>query len=79
PAHNISFYAFTATPKGKTLEMFGRPGPDGKPDPFHVYTMQQAIEEAFILDVLRNYTTYKTAFQLAQKTGDVKSEDELVD
>ncbi|MGJ9463655.1 type I restriction endonuclease subunit R [Actinotignum sp. GS-2025e] len=78
-AHNISFYAFTATPKGKTLEMFGRPGPDGKPEPFHVYTMQQAIEEAFILDVLRNYTTYKTAFQLAQKTGDVKSEDELVD
>ncbi|MBI8989637.1 type I restriction endonuclease subunit R [Corynebacterium meridianum] len=79
-AENISFYAFTATPKGKTLEMFGRPGADGKPAPFHVYTMQQAIEEGFILDVLRNYTTYKTAFQLAQKTGDViDNDDELVD
>lgn len=78
-AQNISFYAFTATPKGKTLEMFGRPGADGKPVPFHVYTMQQAIEEGFILDVLRNYTTYKTAFQLAQKTGDATGEDELVD
>lgn len=78
-AQNISFYAFTATPKGKTLEMFGRPGADGKPAPFHVYTMQQAIEEGFILDVLRNYTTYKTAFQLAQKTGNVISADDLVD
>lgn len=78
-AQNVSFYAFTATPKGKTLELFGRPGPDGKPVPFHVYTMQQAIEEGFILDVLRNYTTYKTAFQLAQK-ADVKGDsDELVD
>lgn len=76
---NISFYAFTATPKGKTLEMFGRPGSDGKPVPFHVYTMQQAIEEGFILDVLRNYTTYKTAFQLAQKTGAATGENELVD
>lgn len=78
-AQNISFYAFTATPKGKTLEMFGRPGADGNPTPFHVYTMQQAIEEGFILDVLRNYTTYKTAFQLAQKTGDATGGDELVD
>lgn len=78
-AHNISFYAFTATPKGKTLEMFGRPGADGKPEPFHVYSMQQAIEEGFILDVLRNYTTYKTAFQLAQKAGSITSGDELVD
>lgn len=78
-AQNISFYAFTATPKGKTLEMFGRPGADGKPVPFHVYTMQQAIEEGFILDVLRNYTTYKTAFQLAQKTNDTSNGDELVD
>ena len=76
---NVSFYAFTATPKGKTLEMFGRPGPDGKPLPFHVYTMQQAIEEGFILDVLRNYTTYKTAFQLAQRAGENAGEDELVD
>lgn len=78
-AQNISFYAFTATPKGKTLEMFGRPGADGKPAPFHVYTMQQAIEEGFILDVLRNYTTYKTAFQLARKTGDAADGDDLVD
>ena len=75
---NISFYAFTATPKAKTLEMFGRPGPDGKPIPFHVYTMQQAIEEGFILDVLRNYTTYQTAFRLAQKTGE-PIEGDLVD
>ncbi|WP_448856428.1 type I restriction endonuclease subunit R [Corynebacterium camporealensis] len=78
-AQNISFYAFTATPKGKTLEMFGRPGADGKPAPFHVYTMQQAIEEGFILDVLRNYTTYKTAFQLAQKTGKADGAEELVE
>lgn len=78
-AQNVSFYAFTATPKGKTLELFGRPGPNGKPVPFHVYTMQQAIEEGFILDVLRNYTTYKTAFQLAQKAGTNGDSDELVD
>lgn len=78
-AENVSFYAFTATPKGKTLEMFGRPGTDGKPIPFHVYSMQQAIEEGFILDVLRNYTTYKTAFQLAQKTSNPTQGDELID
>ena len=78
-AQNISFYAFTATPKGKTLEMFGRPGADGLPQPFHVYTMQQAIEEGFILDVLRNYTTYKTAFQLAQKAGGAVGGEDLVD
>ena len=78
-SQNISFYAFTATPKGKTLEMFGRPGADGLPKPFHVYTMQQAIEEGFILDVLRNYTTYETAFHLAQKTSEVTGTDELVD
>lgn len=75
---NVSFYAFTATPKGKTLEMFGRPGPDRTPQPFHVYSMQQAIEEGFILDVLRNYTTYKTAFQLAQKAdGKTAPTDEV--
>lgn len=62
---NISYFAFTATPKGKTLELFGRNDASGKPQPFHVYTMQQAIEEGFILDVLLNYTSYKTAFQLA--------------
>ncbi len=61
---NLSFFAFTATPKAKTLELFGRKGPDGLPQPFHLYSMQQAIEEGFILDVLKNYTPYKTAFRL---------------
>lgn len=63
-AKNISFFAFTATPKATTLQLFGRPGPDGTPLPFHLYAMQQAIDEGFILDVLRNYTPYKTAFRL---------------
>ncbi len=68
----ITFVAFTATPKAKTLELFGRrPNPaesasdTNKPEPFHVYSMRQAIEEGFILDVLRNYTNYKLAFRLA--------------
>lgn len=61
---NLSFFAFTATPKAKTLELFGHKGFDGTPHPFHLYSMQQAIEESFILDVLRNYTPYKTAFRL---------------
>ncbi|NMC64056.1 MAG: type I restriction endonuclease subunit R [SAR324 cluster bacterium] len=61
---NISFFAFTATPKHKTLEVFGTKGPEGKPIPFHLYSMRQAIEEGFILDVLKNYTTYKTYFGL---------------
>jgi len=68
----ITFVAFTATPKAKTLELFGtRPdptrkaAPDNIPEPFHVYSMRQAIEEGFILDVLRNYTSYKLAFKLA--------------
>jgi len=52
PQKNLSFFAFTATPKHKTLELFGRDGPDGKPQPFHLYSMRQAIEEGFILDVL---------------------------
>lgn len=64
---NISFFAFTATPKSKTMELFGTPDAAGLPGPFHTYTMQQAIEEQFILDVLANYTTYDTAFQLATK------------
>lgn len=75
---NISFFAFTATPKGKTLELFGRPGPDGTPEPFHLYSMQQAIEEKFILDVLKNYTSYKTAFRLAHNGHDYDS-DAMVD
>lgn len=61
---NISFFAFTATPKYKTMEVFGKPGMDGKPEPFHLYSMRQAIEEGFILDVLKNYTTYKTYYRL---------------
>ncbi|CAL92628.1 type I restriction endonuclease subunit R [Azoarcus olearius] len=61
----LTYIAFTATPKGKTLELFGRRGEDGLPQPFHVYSMRQAIEEGFILDVLKNYTSYKLAFKLA--------------
>ena len=61
---NVSYFAFTATPKGKTLELFGRPGDDGLPVPFHVYSMRQAIEEGFILDVLKNYITYKMYYKL---------------
>lgn len=61
----LTYVAFTATPKQKTMELFGRQGPDGLPEPFHVYSMRQAIEEGFILDVLKNYTPYKLAFKLA--------------
>jgi len=68
----ISFVAFTATPKAKTMELFGRrpnpdapAGPGNLPEPFHVYSMRQAIEEGFILDVLKNYTPYALAFKLA--------------
>ena len=64
-ADGLTYVAFTATPKSKTMELFGRPGSDGLPQPFHVYSMRQAIEEGFILDVLKNYTTYKLAFKLA--------------
>ena len=63
---NLSFFAFTATPKAKTLQVFGTPGVDGKPRPFHLYSMRQAIEEGFILDVLQNYTTYKTYYKLSK-------------
>lgn len=61
----LTYVAFTATPKAKTLELFGRKAPDGLPQPFNVYSMRQAIEEGFILDVLKNYTSYKLAFKLA--------------
>lgn len=64
---NLSFFAFTATPKPKTLEVFGVKGEEGKPEPFHLYSMCQAIEEKFILDVLKGYTTYKTFFKLNKK------------
>jgi type I restriction enzyme, R subunit len=67
---NISFFAFTATPKGKTLELFGRTGASGKPGPLHIYSMRQAIEEGFILDVLRNYTTYKMYYNLLKQAED---------
>jgi type I restriction enzyme R subunit len=70
PQKNISFFAFTATPKYKTLEVFGREGVDGKPEPFHLYSMRQAIEEGFILDVLENYTTYKTYHKLIKSIED---------
>ncbi len=63
---NLSFFAFTATPKGPTLEMFGTEHNDGSYHPFHIYSMRQAIEEGFILDVLQNYTTYKTCYQIAK-------------
>jgi len=67
---NLSFFAFTATPKGKTLELFGRVGVSGKPESFHTYSMKQAIEEGFILDVLTRYTTYKTYYRLVKKAED---------
>lgn len=66
---NLSFLAFTATPKDRTVELFGTPGGDGVKRPFHLYTMRQAIEEGFILDVLRNYTTFATYFRLATTDG----------
>lgn len=63
---NISFFAFTATPKYKTLAVFGSLNDEGKPQPFHLYSMRQAIEEGFILDVLENYTTYELYFKLTK-------------
>lgn len=67
---NISYFAFTATPKAKTLELFGRePAPGEKPVPFHLYTMRQAIEEGYILDVLRGYHSFDLAFQVSQKAA----------
>ncbi|MDK1198830.1 DEAD/DEAH box helicase family protein [Cronobacter dublinensis] len=80
---NLNYYAFTATPKAKTLELFGRrpnpqepPSKTNLPAAFHVYSMRQAIEEGFILDVLKNYTNYKVAYKLLQKLED---EDREVD
>lgn len=78
---NISYYAFTATPKAKTLELFGRlpnpaepPSKTNKPRPFHIYSMRQAIEEKYILDVLRNYTSYRVAYNLAQRAKGADTE-----
>jgi type I restriction enzyme R subunit len=67
---NLSTFAFTATPKPKTLELFGEKRADGKFGPFHLYSMRQAIEEGFILDVLQNYTTYKAYWRLLKKVED---------
>ena len=80
---NLSYFAFTATPKAKTLELFGRlpnpaepPSKTNIPEAFHVYSMRQAIEEGFILDVLKNYTNYKVAYNLALK---IQGADEEVE
>ncbi len=71
PQPNLSFFAFTATPKGKTLELFGRkPSADANPVPFHVYSMRQAIEERFILDVLRHYIDYNAYYKLVKEAED---------
>lgn len=70
PQANLSFFAFTATPKAKTLELFGETGADGRKEAFDLYSMRQAIEEKFILDVLANYTTYKTFYRLAKTIED---------
>jgi len=80
-APNISYFAFTATPKAKTLELFGRvpdgAGPDATPEPFDLYSMQQAIEEGFILDVLQNYTPYKVAWKLQHPGADYDAHGEV--
>ncbi len=80
---NLSYFAFTATPKTKTLELFGRlphptepPSTTNKPVSYHVYSMRQAIEEGFILDVLKSYTNYKVAYHLAMK---IDGADEAVE
>lgn len=67
---NLSFFAFTATPKGKTLQMFGTKDAEGVYHPFHIYSMRQAIEEHFILDVLQNYMTYKMYYRIAKTIED---------
>lgn len=78
----VTYVAFTATPKAKTMELFGRrPDPNAPaskenlPQPFHVYSMRQAIEEGFILDVLQNYTPYSLAFRLATEGKDIVSDE----
>lgn len=67
--NNQCFFAFTATPKPKTLEKFGVKQPDGKFKPFHVYSMKQAIEEGFILDVLKFYTTFENSYEIVNNSG----------
>lgn len=68
--NNLSFFAFTATPKDKTLQMFGTRDENGRYHPFHIYSMRQAIEEHFILDVLQNYMTYKMYYKIAKTIPD---------
>lgn len=73
---NLSFFAFTATPKGRTLELFGRRNPGtGLHEPFHLYSMRQAIAEGFILDVLASYVTYQTYFHIEKAIRDDPSYD----
>lgn len=72
---NLSFFAFTATPKDKTLEIFGDEYQDGSFHPFHIYSMRQAIEEGFIMDVLANYSTYKTCYDIEK--ADMEAEEEV--
>ena len=67
---NASYFAFTATPKNSTLEKFGELQPDGSFQPFHLYSMKQAIEEGFILDVLANYTTYRSYYEIQKSIQD---------
>jgi type I restriction enzyme R subunit len=67
---NLSFFAFTATPKAKTLQAFGQKGADGKYYAYHIYSMRQAIEEGFILDVLKDYVTYQQYYQLVKTISD---------
>src|SRR5690606_734664 len=67
---NASYLAFTATPKNATLERFGIQQEDGSFKPFHLYSMKQAIEEGFILDVLANYTTYKSYYEIQKSIED---------
>jgi type I restriction enzyme R subunit len=70
PVPNVSMFAFTATPKPKTLQTFGVPRQDGTYEPFSLYSMRQAIEERFIVDVLENYTTYRSYWRLLKKIED---------
>lgn len=67
---NASYFAFTATPKNSTLEKFGSKQTDGSYQPFHLYSMKQAIEEGFILDVLANYTTYRSYYEISKSIED---------
>ena len=70
PLPNLSTFAFTATPKAKTLELFGSKRDDGRFEPFHLYSMRQAIEEGFILGVLANYTTHASYWRLLKTVED---------